>query len=118
MGATSNTTTKTATIAPGVSLSGEIDIEGFKIAAIEMPAAWTAANLTFQAASAAGGTFKNVHDDAGTEVLVTAAADRIIGLDAILPELAAIRFLKIRSGTAAIPVNQAAAMTLTLILKG
>lgn len=117
MPAEGNVLTKTAIILNAASLSGEVDIEGFKIVAIEIPAAWTAANLTFQAASAPGGTFKNVFDDAGVEVTVTAAADRIIGLDDKLPELAALRHLKVRSGTSAVPVNQGADRTLTLIMK-
>ena len=117
MASIAGTTTKALTIANGASLSGEIDLEGFKNFAIEMPAAWTAANLTFQAASASGGTFQNVHDDAGTEVVVTAAAARVIGMDAVKRELAALRFIKIRSGTTGTPVNQGAARTLTLILK-
>lgn len=117
MGATAGTATRTGTIANAASLSGEIDLEGFRLAAIEMPAAWTAANLTFQAASASGGTFQNVFDDAGTEITVTAAAARMIGLDAVLPELAALRFLKIRSGTSGVPVNQGAERILTLVLK-
>lgn len=117
MPAEGNVLTKTATILIGQSLSGEVDIEGFTIVAVEMPTLWTAANLTFRAASVTGGTFRNVYDDAGTEVVVTAAADRIIGLDAVLRELSALRFLQIRSGTAAVPVNQAADRTLTLLLK-
>ncbi|MFQ5850898.1 MAG: hypothetical protein ACE5JU_09955 [Candidatus Binatia bacterium] len=118
MTAEGNVSQRTATIAAAASLSGEIDLEGFKIIGIVMPAAWTAANLTFQAADVTGGTFQDVFDDAGTEVTVTVAAARYIGLDATMPELAGIRFLKIRSGTSAVPVNQAAARTLTLILKG
>lgn len=117
MTATGNTRTITATIANAASLSGEIDLEGFKLAAIIMPAAWDAANLTFQASDVSGGTFQNVFDDAGTETTVTAAVSRSIGMDAAMPELAAFRFLKIRSGTSALPVNQTAARTLTLVLK-
>lgn len=117
MGATAGTAVRTAVIANAASLSAEVDLEGFKLIAIEMPAAWTAANLTFQASSVTGGTFANVHDDAGVEVAVTAAASRVIGLDATLPDLTAIRFLKIRSGTSGVPVNQGAERTLTLILK-
>ena len=117
MTADANTKVLTATIANAASLSGEIDLEGFKLMALLMPGAWTAAALTFQASDVAGGTFLDVYDDAGTEVTATVAASRAIGLDAILPELAAIRFLKIRSGTTGTPVNQAAARTLTLVLK-
>ena len=110
-----STTTKSATIANGASLSEEIDLGGYGLAAIEMPAAWTAANLTFQAASASAGTFKNVYDAAGNQLTVTADASRVL---TDIPELAPLRFIKIRSGTSGTPVNQGAERTITLILKG
>lgn len=105
-------------IANGQSLSGEVDLGGYPIVAIEMPAAWTVANLTFQGSSASGGTFKDVYDDGGVEALVVAAAGRIIGVDAIAGVLAALRYIKVRSGTSGTPVNQGAARTLNLIVKG
>jgi hypothetical protein len=111
-------TTKTVTIAESASLSAEVDLEGAALVGIHMPAAWTAANLTFQVAPTSGGTFYDAYDDGGTEINVTAAAQRYIGLlsdDAL--SLSAARFLKIRSGTTGTPVNQAAARTLTLVLK-
>lgn len=111
-------TTVTATIANAASLSGEVDLEGQAVQAIQMPAAWTAANLTFTASAASGGTFDPVHDDGGTEVTVTAAAARTIGLDAVARELDGLRFIKVRSGTAGVPVAQGAERILTLILKG
>ena len=53
-------TTRTATIANGQSLSGEVDLEGYAVAAISMPATWTAADITFAVATATGGTFISV----------------------------------------------------------
>lgn len=104
---------QTAVIANAASLSGEIDLGGVKEFAIVMPAAWTAANLTFQSASVSGGTLQDVYDDVGTEVTVTAAAGRTIGVSKAA--LNGLRFLKIRSGTAAVPVAQGAERTLTII---
>lgn len=106
------------TIASGQSLSNEVDLEGFSVVAIEMPGAWTAAGLSFQAASLRGGTHKDLYDDAGAEVQVSAGASRVVavtGADA--DALAPLRFIKIRSGTAATPVNQAAERSLRLICK-
>lgn len=117
MTAEANTKVLTAVIPNAASLSGEVDLEGFKLVAVLMPVGWDAAALTFQAADVAGGTFLDVHDDEGAEVAATVAAARAVGLDAILPELAALRFIKIRSGTSATPVNQTAERTLTLVLK-
>lgn len=105
--------TKSVTIANGQSLSAAVDLEGRKIAGVFMPAAWTAANLTFQASDAAAGTYADVYDTAGTEISVTAAVSRAL-MDP--SKLAGIRFLKIRSGTSAVPVNQLADRILILLL--
>lgn len=112
-------TTKTVTIAAGATgLSEEVDLEGYALMAIQMPDAWEAAVLTFLGATATGGTFQSVYDDQGNEVTVQAAASRCIGVDVAAGALAAIRFLKIRSGTAAVPVDQTVSRTITLVLKG
>lgn len=107
-----------ANIANGASLSQAIENIGLGAASalvgIEMPAAWTAANLTFQV-SFDGDTYKDLYDKDGNEVTVTAAASRYIGL---IPSLfAGIRHLKVRSGTSGTPVNQGAARTLRLVVR-
>lgn len=118
MGATAGCTTKVATIANGASLSDEIDLEGFSLAAIEMPTGWTAASLTFQGCSVSGGIFREIHEDGGTAVAATVAASRIVLLNTnATNNLRALRFIKIRSGTSGTPVNQGAERILTLILK-
>jgi hypothetical protein len=101
----------TVDIASGASLSAAIPLGLGRAAGIQMPAAWTAANLTFQA-SYDGITYANLYDASGTEYTATAAADRLI----ILPvaDFAGIQNIKIRSGTAGTPVNQAAARRLDL----
>jgi hypothetical protein len=113
---------RTVSIAAGATgLSGEIDLEGASLMAISMPAAWTPANITFQAASALaanGGVYQDVYDDSGSEVVVTAAAAHIITVDLNALKLAALRYIKIRSGTTATPVDQTTPRTITLILKG
>lgn len=102
----------------GVALTAEIDLEGLSIQGIHMPAAWTAANLTFLGAEASLGTFQDLTDSGGTEVSVTASAGVAIALlDADLIALRAFRFIKIRSGTSGVPVNQVAARVLVLSLR-
>jgi hypothetical protein len=114
-----NLTTKTVVIPNGATgLSGEVDLQGYKLAAIQMPAAWQAASITLLGSNVSGGTFQNVYDDSGTEVTIAAAASRCIVIDAAAMAFAALRFMKFRSGTSAIPVDQTASRTLTLILKG
>lgn len=114
---TGRTTIKTATIANGGSLSGEVDIEDYQFVAIMMPADWTPANLTFQASNVSGGTFVDVYNDAGDEITALAAATRIITIDVNSLGLAPLSYIKIRSGTSATAVVQGAERTLTLILK-
>lgn len=108
--------TASAVIASSGSLSEAVDLGGASLVGIQMPdsSAWTAANLTFQA-SADGGTFENLYGKNGNEVTVIAAADRYIQIDAT--DFAGIKHIKVRSGTAASAVNQAAARTLTLVLR-
>lgn len=100
-------------IASGQSLSGAIDLSRWSPVAIQLPAAWTPANVTFQA-SHDDMTFADVYEVNG-EVTYPAAAGRYLALD--VATFAGMRFLKVRSGTAATPVNQAAARTLVVILR-
>lgn len=105
-------TNQTVTIANGASLSNSVDLGGRALSAILMPAAWTAAALTFQA-SLDGVTFFNLLDGAGAEITASAAAGSFIRLS--INDWLALRYLKIRSGTAAIPVNQGADRILSLV---
>lgn len=106
----------TVTIPEDGSLTPAVYLGTKTLVGIETPAEWTAANLTLQAASTEGGTYKNVYDKAGNEYTITAAASRAIALSE--DDLYGIgRWIKVRSGTGGTPVNQAADRELTLILK-
>jgi hypothetical protein len=107
-------TTTTATIDNGASLSGAVNLSGFTLIGIDMPATWTAANLTLQA-SVDNSTWDNVFDFLGTEVTITAAASRFILLNPA--DFVSVRYLKVRSGTSGTPVNQGGARTITLIVR-
>lgn len=102
--------TATFTIANGESLSAGVGVGGHKPIGVVMPSAWTAANLTFQVSVDGGTTWNNLYDKDGVEYTVTASTSRYI----ILPpyDWAGITHLKIRSGTAAVAVNQGAARTI------
>lgn len=98
-------------------LSAEIDLgANFLLCAIDMPDDWTAANLTFQVSSEPGGTFDNLYDQYGTEKTVVVAADRYISFDDPAFWLG-VRYLKVRSGTSGVAVQQTAARTLYLVTK-
>lgn len=106
--------TRAVTIDAGSALSAAVDLDGVALVGIQMPASWTAANLTFQV-SADGVTYADLYNQSGSEVVVTAAANRYIALDPTLFQ--GIRRLKIRSGTSGTPVNQAASRTLLLVTR-
>ena len=107
------------TIAINASLSGALDLWGCELVAIQMSGVWTAAGLTFQGSND-GTTYGNVYDDAGNEVALTVDALQYITFDQdIRANLSGIRWIKVRSGTVALPVNQLlAARVLTLVAAG
>jgi hypothetical protein len=96
-------------IAINTSLSAAVYIRGGLVSVIEMPAAWDAANLTFQS-SGDGTNYFNLYDEFGTEVTANASTSRRIRLEP--SQWAGTQYLKIRSGTAGTPVNQTAERTL------
>jgi hypothetical protein len=103
------------TIGDGQSLSTPSLIGHGDLVGIDMPALWTAADLTFQG-SFDGAVYQNVYNADGTEFTVKAGAARFISLAA---RFAATPWIKVRSGTSAAPVPQMAAplATLTLIVQ-
>lgn len=107
--------TATVTIASGQALSGAIDLLGYNLVGVQMPAAWTAANLTFQG-SIDGTNFYDLYDGSAEINLSAAAASRYLALTP--SQFAGVRYLKVRSGTTGTPVNQAADRSLTLIVRG
>jgi hypothetical protein len=107
----------TATVAINASLSGAVFLGGGSLLVIQMPAAWTAAAITFQS-SIDGATYGDVYDSDGIEVAIasaTAAASRVIAFTTqMLAVFARLQYLKLRSGTSGAPVTQAAARSLAL----
>lgn len=104
---------RTATILSGASLSDSIEVDGSAIVGVVMPAAWTAANLTFQA-SHDDTTFNNVYDEFGTEKTVSASTSRYIPLNPA--DFAGADSIKVRSGTSGTAVNQGADRSIIFVL--
>lgn len=107
-------------ITSGQSLSAEVNVGGYRIVGIQMPAAWDAAGLALHALIAQAGstpTFGPVNDNAGADLVLAAAP---AGGDYIaLPPTAALIGLgriKVLSGTIATPVNQTATRDFFLVL--
>ncbi len=105
---------KYASIAASASLSGAVPLGAGTPIVIEMPTAWDAANLTFQTSSN-GTTFQDYYDSSGNEFTVVASASRNIKIEP--SDFAGARHIKIRSGTASVPVNQSAIRSINIGLR-
>lgn len=109
--------TKTVTIASGQSLSGATtDNSGYRLIALQMPAAWTTAAINFQGSvdGVTYGIWYTAYNSSAISVPSGGAvADNYVQVD--WADTHAPPYLKVRSGTAASPVNQAADRTITLV---
>lgn len=107
-----NRSSVTATIANGASLSAAIDLgANYFAVSLTMPAAWTAASLSFQT-SVDNVTFNEMSDVLGALVSLTVSASTDLALDGTT--FIGRRYIKVRSGTAASPVNQGASRAIIL----
>ncbi|MES0207922.1 hypothetical protein NKJ93_02330 [Mesorhizobium sp. M0028] len=102
----------TALIANGGSLSAAVDLGGLHLVGIVMPAAWTAASMTFSV-SVDGENFADLYAPDGTEYALTVVAAHHVYLD--MGVFAGFNSIKFRSGTGGSAVNQGADRTLTVI---
>lgn len=101
----------TAVIANGASQSGVLDLTERVIVSIHLPDAWTAAAITLLAAETEAGDYSPVHDTSG-EVSFTVAAEQVLVIDPNVTR--GLRYVKLRSGNTATPVNQGAERTLSV----
>jgi hypothetical protein len=83
---------------------------------IIMPAAWDAANLSFQVCDTAGGTFADLYTEAGAEAAPasTPAQGKAYSLATLQPTLAPWRWVKVRSGLTGAAVTQTSATPATI----
>lgn len=106
-------------IASGAALSGAINLQGGlrQLVALQMPATWATADLTFDV-SADGTTYGPLYWN-GAEFTVEAAggavASAAISLDPAV--FAGWPFVKVRSGTSGTPVNQGADRVVTALTR-
>lgn len=103
------------TIANGASQSGAVNLGVFTPVALQLPAAWTAAKVSFLA-SGDDSTFGSVVNLAGE---VASAANNAASDYVILDQstFGGLKIIKVRSGTSATPVNQGDDRTIRLIVK-
>ena len=105
-------------IVKGESQSTVINKSGYKNMLIIMPAVWTAADITFLVSNnPTTGFVKLVKASDETEITSKASASEAVNMDGTLKEaLGACAYVKIRSGTSALPVNQVDRRKLIVVL--
>lgn len=102
---------RTVTIANGASLSSVCDLAGDAISRIEMPSAWTAADITFKV-SGDGVTFTDYYDDSGAPIIIAADANQTVRLSPL--DWDGVRYVKLQSGETGALVNQGADRIITI----
>lgn len=100
------------TISAGTSLSAPINLKGYTLSILLLPAAWTTANITLQV-SYDGITYYNLYNQDGTEYTIIAAINRAVVVQP--SDLAAVEYIKLRSGTAGTPIIQVADALITMV---
>jgi hypothetical protein len=101
-------------IAAGASLSSDfVDLGTSRLFAVWVPPGFSGGALTFRS-SPDGVTFGELYDDTGAEVTVTVASAGTMIVMSLPSKWLGIRYLYLRSGTAASPVAQAAGQQLVL----
>lgn len=98
------TTVQTATIANTANLSNAVYLGAKQLVALQTPAVWTAASLSFQA-SFDGITYTDVYDAQGIEYTVACDISRVIPIDDRVFSKALL-YIKIRSGLTGAPITQ------------
>ena len=101
--------------APG--LSAAFNVPAGKVPlAIYMPATWVAADISFQAGPKRDAAWQNLFGEDDAEVVIQAAQARYIGITkAVAARFEGIASMKVRSGTAATPVDQTASRVLLFV---
>ena len=102
-----------ATLTSGQSLTGALNMKNKILMALEIPSTWTTANITFQV-SIDGTNYNDLYDSDGNEVTFTTVAGKH---QYSKDPLAFIPFnwIKLRSGTTAVAVNQSGDRTITAV---
>jgi hypothetical protein len=108
---------KPTTIAINASLADIVDIGAGKVlAAIMMPATWTAADITARV-SKDGITMQNLFVEGSEYTIPSAGAAASQANAGLQSAFYGWRYIQLRSGTAGTPVTQAAARTLQLVIE-
>lgn len=105
------------TILNGTSVSEKTAAGAGRIVGVVMPAAWTAADLSFEGYLLDGVTPGPAIDKAGTQIKITAPAAGAIVVLSEGTDLWMIGPYRLRSGTTAAAVNQGADRVLGVVIE-
>ena len=100
-----------------LSLSSPGSIHGNTIIGFQFTTGWTDATLSFEG-STDGVNFGPVYDYTGTEISITVptfASNMVVTLDNALGTIGKLKNVRLRSGTAGAPVDQAEGTTIVPI---
>jgi len=108
------------TIPSGAAVSDWVDLKGKTVVAVITPSAWTSAAISFDTSRSDDGSDPTPRYTADGEVTIPSTSlsttqARDVAMDPV--KLWGIRHLRVRSGTAAAPVNQGADRVITLALR-
>ncbi len=98
------------TIANGAQNSSVIELNGFQLAGIQMPAAFTGTTITFLVATTLAGTYQALYNLTGA-VSYAVGASRFVAIDP--KDFQGTPYIKLVSGSA-----EGAARSFTVALKG
>ncbi len=101
-----NTNVTVVRIPSGQSQSAGFNLDGATLYKIVFPSAWTTASLSFLESESESGTYTPVYYGNDEVVLTSAGASRTIRVNP--SDFLAVKWMRLRSGVAATPVNQAA----------
>lgn len=105
------------TIASGASVSDALDMGAHSLLGVILPAAWTDAALTIEVSTDNATWIGLAYDDTGSQcnVIASPAVSSAYALSAL--GLMPYRYIRLRSGTTATPVNQGAGRVITVITR-
>lgn len=111
--------TAIATIPTGASQSQEMDFQGAGFTGFNLPASLDGAtSITFLASDVQGGGWQKLTDGAGAEVALTVVAGVACApTQAQMSVISPWRYMKLRLGTAALPVVATAPRVIGIALK-
>jgi len=112
-------TTQDAAISNGASLSAAVELTEGQLVALLMPAAWTAAAVSFDV-SYDGSTYAPLYNANGevkvASTHISTSERRVLALDPV--DFLGAKYVKVRSGLNGAAVNQGGARTVTLLIRG